>query len=48
MTARGLNGLWLEVEPDLLAEHVLKVAEGATPKAELAELIRRHVVIFSA
>ena len=48
MTARGLNGLWLEVEPDLLAEHVLKVAEGAMPKAELAEFIRRHGVIFSA
>jgi death-on-curing protein len=42
----GLNGLWLEVEPDLLAEHVLKVAEGAMPKAELAEFIRRHVVTF--
>jgi len=42
----GLNGLWLEADPDELAQHVLKVAAGKMPKAELAELVRRHVVAF--
>ncbi len=42
----GLNGLWLEADPDELAEHVLKVAEGEMPKAELSEFIRRQVAPF--
>jgi death-on-curing protein len=40
----GLNGLWLEINPDMLSEVVVRVAEGAMTKAELAEAIRHHVV----
>jgi death on curing protein len=39
----GLNGLWLEAEPDELAELVLRVARGAATKAEVAEFVRGHV-----
>jgi death on curing protein len=42
----GLNGFWLEVDPDGLAQQVLEVARGAVPKAGLAEYIRRHVAAF--
>jgi death-on-curing protein len=40
----GLNGLWLEADPDRLATLVLGVAAGTTSKSEVAELIRSHVV----
>jgi len=39
----GLNGLWLAADPDELADRVVEAAEGAAPKAALAEFIRRHV-----
>jgi death on curing protein len=39
----GLNGLWLEAEPDELAELVLRVARGEATKAEVGELIRTRV-----
>ncbi|HET7752863.1 MAG TPA: type II toxin-antitoxin system death-on-curing family toxin [Anaeromyxobacteraceae bacterium] len=39
----GLNGLWLEMDPEELGDVVLRVVEGAMTKAELAEAIRRHV-----
>jgi death on curing protein len=42
----GLNGLWLEADPDELVEHVQDVAQGAVVKAEVAEFIRKHVVPF--
>jgi death-on-curing protein len=42
----GLNGLWLEADPDELAEQVLGVAGGKTTKADLAVFIHRHVVAF--
>jgi death-on-curing protein len=42
----GLNGLWLEADPEELGDQVLRVAEGAMPKSELAEFIRRNVVPF--
>jgi death-on-curing protein len=32
----GLNGLWLDADPEELAEQVLRVAEGTMPKSELA------------
>jgi len=35
----GLNGLWLEVDPEELVDAVMRVAAGAMPKAELAEFI---------
>jgi death-on-curing protein len=40
----GLNGLWLEADPDLLAEVVLKVARHQASKAEVAEFLRARVV----
>jgi death-on-curing protein len=40
----GLNGLWLEADPDELAETVLAVARGNLTKAGLAEYVRTHVV----
>jgi death on curing protein len=40
----GLNGLWLEADSDELADHVLGVARGTTPRAEVAEFIRRSAV----
>ena len=40
----GLNGLWLEADPDELAELVLRTARGEASKAELAEFIRERVV----
>ena len=40
----GLNGLWLEADPDELAELVLRTAQGEASKAELAEFIRERVV----
>lgn len=40
----GLNALWLEAEPDDLAELVLRVARGEATKAEVAEFVREHVV----
>jgi prophage maintenance system killer protein len=39
----GLNGLWLEADPDELAALVVSVAEGTTTKAEIAEFVRQHV-----
>jgi len=43
----GLNGLWLDDDPEELADQVLRVAEGTMPKSELAEYIRRRVVPFA-
>lgn len=40
----GLNGLWLEADPDELAELVLRTARGEASKAEVAEFIRERVV----
>ncbi len=40
----GLNALWLEAQPDDLAELVLRVARGEATKAEVAEFVREHVV----
>jgi death-on-curing protein len=40
----GLNGLWLEADPDELAETLFAVARGELTKAGLAEFIRLHVV----
>lgn len=40
----GLNGLWLEVDPDVLVETVLGVARGEVTKAGLAEFLRVHAV----
>lgn len=40
----GLNDLWLEADPDELAEAILAVARGGLTKAGLAELIRARVV----
>lgn len=40
----GLNGLWLEANPDELAELVLRTARGEASKAEVAEFIRERVV----
>jgi death on curing protein len=40
----GLNGLWLETDPDELAGLVLGVAEGRTPRAEVAEFLRRGAI----
>ena len=40
----GLDGLWLEADPDELAELVLRTAQGEASKAELAEFIRERVV----
>ncbi len=42
----GLNDLWLEADPDELAETVLGVARGEVTKAGVAEYLRRHVVPF--
>ncbi|HEX9241284.1 MAG TPA: type II toxin-antitoxin system death-on-curing family toxin [Anaeromyxobacter sp.] len=40
----GLNDLWLEADPDDLAETVLSVARGEVTKAGLAEYLRAHAV----
>jgi death-on-curing protein len=40
----GLNGIWLEADPDQLAEFVLRVAQGEATRAEAAEFIRAHAV----
>jgi death-on-curing protein len=40
----GLNGYWLEADPNELADHVLGVAKGTTSRAEVAEFIRRNAV----
>jgi len=40
----GLNGLWLEADPDELAELVLRTARGEAGKAEVAEFIRERMV----
>jgi death-on-curing protein len=40
----GLNGFWLDADPDDLADRVLRVAQGDMPKAELAEYIRKHAL----
>lgn len=42
----GLNGLWLEAEPDELTELVLRLARGEATKAEAAEFLRGHVVEY--
>lgn len=42
----GLNSLWLEADPEELADQVMRVAGGEMAKAEVAEFIRRHVVAF--
>ncbi|HEY6107045.1 MAG TPA: type II toxin-antitoxin system death-on-curing family toxin [Anaeromyxobacteraceae bacterium] len=39
----GLNRLWLSAAPDELAEKVVEAAEGAAPKAAVAEFTRQHV-----
>jgi death on curing protein len=44
MAFLGLNGLWLEAEPDDLADLVLRVARGEATKAEVGEFIRTHVL----
>ncbi len=40
----GMNGLWLESDPEVLANLVLGVAEGRTARAEVAEFIRMNAV----
>ncbi|MGA8891801.1 MAG: type II toxin-antitoxin system death-on-curing family toxin [Anaeromyxobacteraceae bacterium] len=40
----GLNGLWLEADPDDLTELVLGVARGNVSRAEVSEFIRRAAV----
>jgi death-on-curing protein len=40
----GLNGLWLESDPDELADFVIRVAAGRATKAEVAEFIRARAV----
>jgi len=40
----GLNRLWLEADPDELAELVLRIARREAGKAEVAEFIRVRVV----
>jgi death-on-curing protein len=40
----GLNGLWLEADPEELVELVVRVARGKATKAEVAELVRRRIV----
>lgn len=40
----GLNGLWLEADPDQLADFVIRLAAGRATKAEAAEFIRARVV----
>jgi death-on-curing protein len=42
----GLNGLWLEADPDELADFVIRVAAGRATKAEVAEFIRARVVTY--
>jgi len=44
----GLNGLWLEAEPDALAELVLRLARGESTKAEAAEFLRGHIVGYGS
>lgn len=39
----GLNDLWLEADPDELADLVLAVAEGKADKAGFAVFMRDHV-----
>ncbi len=39
----GLNGLWLEAEPDALAELVVAVASSQADKAEVAVFLKRHL-----
>ncbi len=39
----GLNGLWLEADPDALADLVLAVAAGKADKAEVAVFIKTHL-----
>jgi death-on-curing protein len=40
----GMNGLWLESDPEVLTDLVLGVAEGRTARAEVAEFIRMNTV----
>ena len=40
----GLNGLWLEADPEELAEFVIRIAKGDATKAEAAEFVRARVV----
>ncbi len=40
----GLNGRWLEADPDQVAALVLGVAACETSKSEVAEFIRGHLV----
>ena len=42
----GLNGLWLEADPDELVETVLGVARGDVTKAGVAEYVRARLVPF--
>jgi len=42
----GLNGLWLEAEPNEVFDQVMAVARGTVTKAGLAEFIRRHVAPY--
>jgi death-on-curing protein len=42
----GLNGLWLEAEPDAVADLVVRAANGSASKSELAEFIREHAVPY--
>jgi death-on-curing protein len=39
----GLNDLWLDAEPDALAELVIGVAEGRIDKADVTVFVREHV-----
>jgi death-on-curing protein len=39
----GLNGLWLEADPDALADLVIAVATGRADKAEVAVFLRAHL-----
>jgi death-on-curing protein len=40
----GLNGLWLEADPDEVVEVTMRTARGEATKAEVAEFVRRHVL----
>lgn len=39
----GLNGHWLEADPDALAELVIAVASGKADKAEVAVFLKGHL-----
>jgi death on curing protein len=39
----GLNDLWLEADPDEVADLVIAVAEGSADKADVAVFVKEHV-----